>query len=1092
LGFIRNFTNFLAEPDTVRAFAHRDGTSLPTPPGSSTHHSIRQRIHTARAMPCSRFSRPTMPHEFNVLLTATSCEYSTLVNILHDQALLPMRETCRDQGIGFRHDTLSTSTAKALLTIPMPIFCVVGNIAAHGNGKADEEDAGGMLHGEGKDRSKEIERHLATHVGADHVYFYLMADTRSSPRRRDGKGSNGELLEQLRRVVPAGRHSVSDGICSDHDLAARIYNDLTVAFQQYRAEIGCAEGTEGMREMHASFRASYALGYRRIRELHDALDDHLGRSRTPVIIAGRRAIGKSTFLANWGSEYQKTHPDAIVITHFIEADGEGASHDRLMRHILTELTLRGARSQTLPTSPDMEEEFQQCFTASYDRHVVLIIDGLDQLGAASQTLQWLPKTPASTNLSLVLSAAPGTACGSAIENGWRMIEVTTKPPEISDAIIQDSLRYAAGRTTDSEVTSDRGASMPTPGAYDEEALLKATKLKTKEAFNDFLVSGLRSPQAREILTSLWGSRRGLTADEITGMLPSSSDGSGDPREDIGHLVARRGGMIVLKHRGLREAIERTLLRGKKARVDIHMKLAAYFSDHPSLQRRAEELPRQLFLSGNLASLRACIEDLDLFSTLIALGYEHELGEYWRSLADNATMAEVYRARLDIWIGSNGISASNIRQVLTMLEALARFFNARGMYRDARTILEQAIEHHDSHMASDTIGQARLRAVLGEILRRAGLYPHAIKRLEEAYALLLATPARDSGLMAQVENDLGLALAEAGDIRALDHIREALRRKIRLLGWEHPSTAESLNDMGFACLQTGSPRAAIMLCQWAIEIQSGHDPNHIAIATYLNNLAAAHNKLGRTATAMTLYHQALEIHWQFLYEDHPAILTTLANIAAIHLLRGDHEAARELSLATKEKLLLVLERDHPHYLMSCINLARVLSKLGEHEAARDLLERTLGACMRTLGTDNRITATCLTNLAAALARLGYYEEARACFLRAIASWRALAEPHDLTIAGIHGQLAEVLQKLGLPEEAVDKLREAWHIREVRQGRNAPATLAVHYRLAVLLDETRPEGDAETCEAMMLYIERHPDPTDATVRDIIAHAERRGCC
>ena len=83
------------------------------------------------------------------------------------------------------------------------------------------------------------------------------------------------------------------------------------------------------------------------------------------------------------------------------------------------------------------------------------------------------------------------------------------------------------------------------------------------------------------------------------------------------------------------------------------------------------------------------------------------------------------------------------------------------------------------------------------------------------------------------------------------------------------------------------------------------PEHPAVATNLNNLAAVYQAQGRYAEAEPLCQRALTIREQQLGRDHPHVAVTLKNY--LTLLKAMH---REAEVAQLEQRLLAMQTGSP--------------------------------------------------------------------------------------------------------------------------------------------------------------------------------------
>ena len=112
--------------------------------------------------------------------------------------------------------------------------------------------------------------------------------------------------------------------------------------------------------------------------------------------------------------------------------------------------------------------------------------------------------------------------------------------------------------------------------------------------------------------------------------------------------------------------------------------------------------------------------------------------------------------------------------------------------------------------------------------------------------------------------------------------------------EPSATSWLLDRAGTYLRSRGEPAAARPLLDRALAItEAAHGPEHPAVATRLNNLAAVLGDLGEPAAARLLLDRALAIHEAAHAPEHPAVATSLGNLAAGLRDLGEPAAAQPL-------------------------------------------------------------------------------------------------------------------------------------------------------------------------------------------------------
>jgi len=317
--------------------------------------------------------------------------------------------------------------------------------------------------------------------------------------------------------------------------------------------------------------------------------------------------------------------------------------------------------------------------------------------------------------------------------------------------------------------------------------------------------------------------------------------------------------------------------------------------------------------------------------------------------------------------------------------LAQFVRQAGVDCDAQPAVDRALIAcgDDAHR----------RLLTGSAL--AAVIPHMV---DVAGAAIRS--ARDDRLVVGLCIATGRALYSAGDLRAAGPwFERSLVVQERMLGPDHPDTAESLNNLGFLLHDQGKLVAARSLYERALAIRERvRGPNHPDTAASLSHLAGLLWQEGDVAAVRPLLERALDIWERVLGPDHPDTPKGLGNLAAVLLDQGELAAAKSLyqrSLDIRER---VLGADHPDTANSLNGLARVLHAQGELNAARPLSERALAIRKRALGLDHPLTARSLNDLAALLRDQGDPTAAHPLFERALAiRERVFGPDHPDTVA-----------------------------------------------------------------------------------------------
>jgi tetratricopeptide (TPR) repeat protein len=288
-------------------------------------------------------------------------------------------------------------------------------------------------------------------------------------------------------------------------------------------------------------------------------------------------------------------------------------------------------------------------------------------------------------------------------------------------------------------------------------------------------------------------------------------------------------------------------------------------------------------------------------------------------------------------------------------------------------------------------------------------------------------------------------------QAASFLREALAIRERVLGPEHPDTAQSLNNLAMVLRDQGDLAAARPLYERALTIRERVlGPQDRATAQSLYNLAGLLQAQGNFAGARPLFERALAIRERVFGTEHHETAQSLSSLALLLAAQGDPGRARPLSeraLAIEEK---VLGPEHPFTAAALNNIALLLQDLA---AARPLYERALAINVRAFGLEHPTTATSLNNLAGLLRDQGDLAAARPLYDRALAVCEKMLGPEHPTTAVSLNNLAWLLEAQGDLTEARSLYERALAIYVKVLGPEHPGTASILSNLASLLSAQR---------------------------------------
>jgi tetratricopeptide (TPR) repeat protein len=281
-----------------------------------------------------------------------------------------------------------------------------------------------------------------------------------------------------------------------------------------------------------------------------------------------------------------------------------------------------------------------------------------------------------------------------------------------------------------------------------------------------------------------------------------------------------------------------------------------------------------------------------------------------------------------------------------------------------------------------------------------LYVEVEKALRDVLAIRKKVLGEEHPDTAQSYDDLAVNLTVQGKHREAQPLFEkalAIRRKV--LGEQHPHTAASYNSVAGNLNLQGKPREAQALYRKALELRKkvlGEE--HPDTAASYNNLACNLDAQGKHREAQPLFQKALAIHRKVQGEEHPSTADGYNSVASNLEAQGKHREAQPLYQKALELRKKVLGEEHPDTAISYNDLASNLEAQGKHREAQPLFQKALELCQKVLGEEHLQTATIYSRMGLNLDAQGKLPEAQALYHKALElRQKVLGEEHPDTAA-----------------------------------------------------------------------------------------------
>ena len=150
-----------------------------------------------------------------------------------------------------------------------------------------------------------------------------------------------------------------------------------------------------------------------------------------------------------------------------------------------------------------------------------------------------------------------------------------------------------------------------------------------------------------------------------------------------------------------------------------------------------------------------------------------------------------------------------------------------------------------------------------------------------------------------QSDLLFNVAECfritGKYREAEHMyRQTLELTEKLLGIDHPSTLESMNNLALVLRHQGKYDEAEKMHRYTLELKEkllGID--HPSTLHSMNNLALALRHQGKYDEAEKMHRQELELTEKLLGVDHPSTICSMNNLASVLRDQGKYDEAEKM-------------------------------------------------------------------------------------------------------------------------------------------------------------------------------------------------------
>lgn len=712
---------------------------------------------------------------------------------------------------------------------------------------------------------------------------------------------------------------------------------------------------------HEAFAQSRARVYIGRQEYFDRLDAHAnGSGDQPLVILGESGSGKSALVANWALRHSASHPDELLIQHFIGGTPYSSDWAAMLRRIIGEFKRRLGIAQDIPDQPDaLRSAFPNWLhMAAAKGRVILILDALNQLEDrdGAPDLVWLPPVMPE-NVRLIVSTLPGRALDKIKECKCPVLNVEPLDAAERKKLISDFLAQSSRRLSPARIERIASAPQSASPLYLRVLLDELRVFGEHERLDERITHYLQAqtiPElfervlarwdhdysaginlVRDSMSLIWAARRGLSEAELLDALGKKNK-SGErkplPRAKWSPLflaesdsLVGRSGLITFFHDYLREAVQRSYLPNEDGRKAAHLRLADFFQHQASSPRRTDELPWQLAETSKWHRLQALLVDHGFFNEAWKMN-EFEVKAYWTQIESKSSMRllEAYR----VWIKHPERQEDD-----GFLWSLSIFLGDMGYLAEALRLREHLANHFRrigdrANLAPMLGNQALILKIRGDLDSAMALH----EQEEQIY--------RELGYKAGLATSLGnqaVSRAMRGDLEGAMALHEQEERICRELG-DKPGLRATLGNQA-NILFTRNDLDAAMALRKQEEQLCRELGNNEGLGISLLGQANILSERGDTDGAMALHKQSEQI-FRELGNKH-GLAQSLGSQA--NMLSGCGDSDGAMALYERSEQIFRELGDKSALWALLVNRADILSRRGDIDGAMALYKQSEGYC-----------------------------------------------------------------------------------------------------------------------------------------------------
>jgi tetratricopeptide (TPR) repeat protein len=334
-------------------------------------------------------------------------------------------------------------------------------------------------------------------------------------------------------------------------------------------------------------------------------------------------------------------------------------------------------------------------------------------------------------------------------------------------------------------------------------------------------------------------------------------------------------------------------------------------------------------------------------------------------------------------------------------------------------------------------------------------PHAIAALEHTGCKNLEVELRWD-----LESCVGCVLVTMADyVTAMEWYQRALDGYEKTLGKDHPSTINTVNNMGLAFCNQGEYGKAI---EWYQRSLDGYEKtlgmDHPSTLDTVNHIGSVFDNCGEFDKALEWYNRALDGYEKTLGKDHPSTLETVNHMGSVFDNCGEFDKALEWYNRALDGYEKTLGKDHPSTLETVNHMGSVFDNCGEFDKALEWYNRALDGYEKTLGKDHPSTLETINNMGSVFKHQGEYGKALEWYQRSLnGKEKTLGMDHPSTL-DIVNNMGSAFYNQGEYGKAVELYQRSLDGCEKTLGKDHPSTLETINNMGLALYNQGEYGKA----------------------------------